>query len=168
MKRQQFLKQSAILGTSLFLSPQLFSQENPKVLFTEDEIYEFVAAAHASLEKTQKIVEEKPLIINATNQFVKGDFETAIGGASHMGRKDIVLMLVERGARLDPFNLTCLGQVEMVKQLIGLYPQYLKAYGPHGFTLLHHAKVVKLNDFASWIIDQGLEIERYPDIFEAP
>ena len=59
--------------------------------------------------KTKKIVYAKRLLLNFANQFKKGDFETAVGGASHMGRKDIADMLVGRFARLDIFNLTFLG-----------------------------------------------------------
>ena len=63
-------------------------------------------AAHNDFDATKKIIEKKPLLLNCTNQFKKGDFETALGGASHMGRKDIADLLVGLGARMDIFNMT--------------------------------------------------------------
>lgn len=134
-------------------------------LISLDEIKEFVFAAHKDFDKTKNMVETNPLILNATNQGKKGDFETAIGGASHMGRADIAELLVAKGARMDIFNLTFLGFTEQVKKMIKQYPQYLSAPGPHGFTLLHHANVGKQEAFASWLVEQGLEETRFDDIF---
>jgi hypothetical protein len=33
-----------------------------------------------------------------------------------------------------------MGNLELVKNVLGLQPQLLNSKGPHGFTLLHHAK----------------------------
>jgi len=63
----------------------------------------------------------------------------------------------EIGARTDLFNLTFLGFSDFVKELVTRSPQYLRSYGPHGFTLLHHAKVGKHVDLASWLQGRGLE-----------
>ena len=78
------------------------------------------------------------------NEFVwdwgNGDFETAMGAAGHMGLKDTALYLLDKGARADIFVLTMLGKTDLVKGMLDLYPNLLESYGPHGFTLLHHAK----------------------------
>jgi ankyrin repeat protein len=96
----------------------------------------------------------------------KGDFETALGGASHMGLKDIADLLVSHGARMDIFNFTFLGFTDFVKELLDKQPQLLNSYGPHGFTLLHHAKVGGHTVFASWLKEQGLIKEIFDDIFD--
>ena len=166
MRRKKFIQQSLLLSGATFLTPASYCAKATAEIISLEAIEEFVFAAHNDLDKTQKIVDTNPLILNCTNQFKKGDFETAIGGASHMGRKDIADMLVERGARLDIFNLTFLGYTELVKQLIEVAPHYLKAPGPHGFNLLHHAKVGKHEDFARWLEDQGLEETHFKGIFE--
>nr|MCU0421112.1 hypothetical protein [Cyclobacteriaceae bacterium] len=44
-------------------------------------------------------------------------------------------------ARVNLFVLTMLGKTELVKPVLEAYPKLLTALGPHGFTLLHHAKV---------------------------
>jgi len=164
MDRKKFLINSTLAGGSLFMLSS-FKGEPQTSVFTIEEIYEFVAAAHSNLEKTKKIVDAKPLILNATSQVVQGDFETALGGASHMGRRDIADLLILRGARMDIFSLTFLGYTDFVRKQITTYPHLLNSYGPHGFTLLHHAKVGKHKELANWFINQGLIIERNKDVF---
>lgn len=165
MKRINFIK-TCIASTGLLLMPKpSFSKPVNDEVISLEEIKDFVFAAHKDLEKTKMMVEQNPLILNCTNQFKKGDFETALGGASHMGRKDIAEMLVARGARMDIFNLTFLGYTDLAKTIITHNPQYLKAPGPHGFTLLHHANVGKHQAFADWLMEQGLEETRFKDAF---
>ncbi len=167
MNRKKFLQQSILTaGASVLGAATLRAATIENEIFTPEEITAFVFAAHNDFDATKKIVDAKPLILNCANQIARGDFETAVGGAAHMGRKDIADLLVERGARLDIFSLTFLGHVDFVKQMIELTPQYLKAPGPHGFTLLHHAKVGKHDEFAAWLQDKGLEEEWFRDVFK--
>ena len=44
------------------------------------------------------------MLINSVMDWGAGDWETGLGGASHMGRHDIVQFLLEKGARLDVTN----------------------------------------------------------------
>ena len=103
-------------------------------------VEEFVRVAHSDLDKVKAMLEETPHLLNAAWDWKKGDFETAIGAAGHMGLKDTANYLIEKGSRFDIFVLTMLGKTEIVKPLLELYPHLLHAIGPHGFTLLHHAK----------------------------
>ena len=158
MNRKSFIKKSFIVsGVSLVAPTAMLAQKDEQEKVFEPElIREFVFAAHKNLEDTKKLIEKYPLLLNCTNQGKKGDFETAVGGASHMGRRDIADLLVRKGARLDIFNYAFLGYDDFVKKLITDYPQFLKAPGPHGFTLLHHAKVGNRNTLAEWLQSQGL------------
>ena len=165
MKRKEFLRKSALTGGSLLMGSR-FNYSNSSSLFDADEIDEFVGAAHNSLDETRKIIDAKPLILNCASQLAKGDFETAVGGASHMGRKDIADLLVSRGARLDIFNFTFLGFTDFSKELINKHPELLNSYGPHGFTLLHHANVGGHTDFGNWLKEKGLIKEIFNDLFE--
>lgn len=165
MNRKEFIRNGAFAGGSLFLLSGFASKGN-STLFSPEEIDEFVGAAHSDLKETKRIIEAKPLILNCTSQIAKGDFETAIGGASHMGRKDITDLLVSLGPRMDIFNFTFLGFTDFVKELILKYPHLLHSYGPHGFTLLHHAKVGGHTAFAEWLQEQGLGKDIFEDIFE--
>jgi hypothetical protein len=43
------------------------------------------------------MLESEPRLLRATWDWGGGDFETALGGAAHMGRRDIAAWLLERG-----------------------------------------------------------------------
>src|SRR4051794_15792629 len=51
-------------------------------------VKEFVGAGHANLPRVREMLAAYPTIINGTWDWGGGDFETALGGASHMGRPD--------------------------------------------------------------------------------
>ena len=167
MNRKQFLQAGLFAGGAALLGAGRVAAQSSGDPFSADQITEFVFAAHSDLEKTTKIADETPLILNCANQLAKGDFETALGGASHMGRRDIADALVARGARMDLFNLAFLGFDTFVEEMVTRSPQYLRAYGPHGFTLLHHAKVGKREKLASWLQKKGLT-EDHIKVFSAP
>lgn len=102
---------------------------------------DFVIYAHSDLDMVRKLLEKEPGLINATIDWGAGDWEDALGGASHMGRRDIVLYLLSRGARINIFTATMLGLLATVKEMLTLEPSLIDAKGPHGFTLHFHAQV---------------------------
>lgn len=102
---------------------------------------DFVIFAHSDLDMTKKLLEREPGLINAAMDWGGGDWETALGGASHMGRQDIVKFLLSQGARIDIFCAAMMGQLEAVKAFLALEPALIDAKGPHGFTLHFHAQV---------------------------
>jgi hypothetical protein len=104
-------------------------------------VADFVIFAHSDLAMAKKLLAREPGLINAAMDWGGGDFETALGGASHMGRRDIVSFLLERGARIDLFCAAMLGQLAAVKAFLALEPKLIDAKGPHGFTLHFHAQV---------------------------
>src|SRR5437773_7804936 len=66
-------------------------------------VQEFVVAGHGNMDRVQALLKEEPALINATWDWGGGDWETALGGAAHTGRRQIALYLLEKGARLDVF-----------------------------------------------------------------
>ena len=102
---------------------------------------DFIIFAHSDLEMTKKLLEREPGLINASIDWGAGDWETALGGSPHMGRKDIVEFLLSKGARIDLFCATMLGQLDAVKAFLALEPALIDARGPHGFGLHFHAQV---------------------------
>lgn len=103
-------------------------------------VKEFVGVAHSNFDCTKEILEAHPLILHAAWDWGDGDFETAIGAAGHVGNRQIAEYLLEKGARADIFVLTMLGETALVKSLLDRFPKLLHSLGPHGYTLLHHAK----------------------------
>ena len=104
-------------------------------------VQDFVIYAHSELDMVKKLLEKEPALLNATMDWGGGDWETGLGGASHMGRRDIVEFLLEQGARIDIFCAAMMGQLDAVKSFLTLQPKLIDAKGPHGFTLHFHAQV---------------------------
>lgn len=104
-------------------------------------VQEFVGVAHANLERTRQLLAQEPALINAAWDWGGGDFETALGAASHMGRQDIATFLLENGARLDLFAAAMLGRLEIVKAALEAFPEAVRTPGPHGIPLIAHAEM---------------------------
>jgi hypothetical protein len=103
-------------------------------------VQDFVIYAHDNLAMVEKLLAKEPALLNAAMDWGAGDWETALGGASHMGRRDIAMLLIEKGARVDLFAATMLGLLDAVKTMLTLQPKLIDAKGPHGFSLHMHAQ----------------------------
>ena len=138
--RRQFIR-SAAASTLVFpfLSLQGQSQKKPDALKPEL-VKDFVIKGHHDLEGAKKLLEETPGLLNASWDWGGGDFETAIGGAGHMGRTDIAEYLISKGARMDIFVATMLGKLDIVKGIADAYPDALNSKGPHTLSLVFHAE----------------------------
>jgi hypothetical protein len=106
-------------------------------------VQDFVIFAHYDLDMVKKLLEKDPAVLNSTVDWGGGDWESALGGASHMGRRDIAEFLLEKGARIDIFAAAMLGNLDAVKGLLAAHPSLIDAKGPHGIPLLAHAKAGK-------------------------
>lgn len=104
-------------------------------------VQDFVIYAHSELDMVKRLLEKEPALLNAAMDWGAGDWETGLGGASHMGRRDIALFLLDKGARIDLFCAAMLGQLDAVKAFLTLQPKLIDAKGPHGFSLHFHAQV---------------------------
>jgi len=105
-----------------------------------DLVRDTVGASHANLERVRSLVDAHPALANATWDWGFGDWETALGAASHTGQREIAEYLISRGARPDLFTAAMLGQLETVRGLIAGCPGVQKTRGPHGISLLAHAE----------------------------
>lgn len=103
-------------------------------------VKEFVGAGHNDLDKVKAMVEKQPGLLRAAWDWGGGDFETALGGAAHMGNRPIAEYLIGKGAPMDLFAAAMLGRLDVVKATIDAFPQSLTTRGPHGITLLVHAR----------------------------
>jgi hypothetical protein len=113
--------------------------ERPPAL-DPDVVREFVIAGHGDLEAVRTALDEEPGLVNACWDWGGGDWETALGGASHMGEREIALFLLERGARIDIFAAAMLGYGDVVRALLDARPDLRNANGPHGIPLVVHAE----------------------------
>jgi hypothetical protein len=103
------------------------------------DVQEFVGNAHGDLGAVQAALEADPTLANAAWDWGGGDWETALGAASHMGRRDIAKLLIASGARLDVFAAAMLGDAEIVGAVLAAHPAARDTKGPHGIPLREHA-----------------------------
>ena len=115
-----------------------FPEHHPP--FDRARVKRFVIAGHVNLEAVKTMLAEEPRLINGAIDWGNGDFETALGGASHMGRRDIAEYLLEHNARMDVFAPTMLGKIDIVKAAVAAFPNIVRVPGPHGIPLIIHAQ----------------------------
>ncbi|MEP7142685.1 MAG: hypothetical protein ABI707_07435 [Ferruginibacter sp.] len=122
-------------------------------------VKEFVIAGHKDLPRVQTMIVENPNLVHCKYDWGNGDFEEAIEGAGHMGNREIAQFLIDAGSRVTLFVLTMLGKTELVKPVLETYPKLVFANGPHGFTLLHHAKQggKEAADLYDYLQEKGLK-----------
>ncbi len=57
-----------------------------------------------------------------------------------MGRREIALFLLEKGARMDIFAAAMLGKLDIVKAACAAFPGLQNVPGPHKIPLVAHAR----------------------------
>lgn len=113
--------------------------ERPPALDSEA-VNEFVAKAHGDLDYVRSALATEPRLLNAAWDRGGGDWETALGAAGHMGRRDIAEFLLGEGARIDVYVAAMLGDVATVRAILDAHPEARDAPGPHGIPLRAHAE----------------------------
>jgi hypothetical protein len=112
----------------------LFPTQSPEL------VREMVTVAHFDLNRVKELVDARPSLARASWDWGFGDWEDALGAASHMGNRPIADYLISKGARPTLFSAAMLGQLEVVKAFIAAQPGAQRIRGPHSISLLAHAK----------------------------
>ena len=105
-----------------------------------DLVREMVTVAHGNVKRVKELVDRQPTLAGAAWDWGFGDWENALGAASHVGSREIAEYLVAHGARPTIFSAAMLGQLDVVKAFVAAAPGVQRIHGPHGITLLAHAK----------------------------
>ncbi len=101
---------------------------------------EVVGKSHTDLARVRELVERQPTLARAAVDWGFGDWETALGAASHTGRREIAELLIASGAQPTMFSAAMLGQLDVVKAFIAASPGIQRTPGPHSITLMAHAR----------------------------
>ena len=115
--------------------PDVFPQQQAGM------VREVVAVSHGNFKRVRELVEARSALAKAVWDWGFGDWESALGAASHTGNRDIALYLIEQGARPTLFSATMLGQLKVVQAFIDASPGIQRTAGPHGISLLSHAEL---------------------------
>lgn len=114
--------------------PAEFPSQDPAL------VREVVGVSHGNLERVRELVTAQPELAKAAWDWGFGDWESALGAASHVGNREIAELLIEHGARPDLFTAAMLGQLDAVRAAVAARPGIQRQHGPHGITLLAHAR----------------------------
>jgi hypothetical protein len=101
---------------------------------------EMVGASHTKFDRVRELVGEHPSLAKAAWDWGFGDWETALGAASHVGNREIAEFLLSKGATPTLFSAAMLGQLDVVKALVASQPGVQRTKGPHSIPLLAHAR----------------------------
>ena len=106
-----------------------------------DLIKTVVTVAHFDLMQLKAIVESRPHLVKASWDWGFGDWETPLGAACHMGRRDIAEYLIARGVPPTLFSSILFGDLAIVQQTLESNPGLATVAGPHSISLLAHARM---------------------------
>ncbi len=101
---------------------------------------EIVGVSHRDIKRVRELVELRPALARAAHDWGFGDWETALGAASHTGQREIAEFLIASGAQPTMFSAAMLGQLDVVKAFVAASPGIQRTPGPHGIPLLAHAR----------------------------
>lgn len=157
MNRRHFISKTltsaAVLGTGALVSNSQTSPANasdkakpPEVVRLRgpqnlEQVFAFVRAGHNHLARVKEMVAQDRNFVIASWDWGGGDWETALGGASHSGNREIARYLLSQGARIDSFCAAMLGERDVMLALLKANPLIATTKGPHGYTLLYHVAI---------------------------
>jgi len=147
MQRRRF----AMLGLSSLSGATLFGQVPSQTLASDTTLSAFplhppelareiVTVAHFNMKRVRELVDARPALARAAVDWGFGDWEDALGAASHMGNREIAEYLLSKGARPSIFSAAMLGQMDVVKAFVAAQPGVQRTAGPHSISLLSHAQ----------------------------
>jgi hypothetical protein len=105
-----------------------------------DVVKEIVTVSHGNIARVKELVSARPALARASWDWGYGDWETCIDAASHVGNRPIAEYLIANGARPTIYTAAMMGQLALVKGWIEAVPGVQRNRGPHGITLLAHAR----------------------------
>jgi len=111
-----------------------FPRQDPEV------VQRVVGASHGDIDTVRELVTKRPALAKAEWDWGYGDWESALGAASHTGRREIAEILLAHGARPTLFSAAMLGQLGVVRAFVETSPGIQATPGPHGIPLLAHAR----------------------------
>ena len=102
-------------------------------------IAEVVGKSHFDLDRVKNLSTNAPELSRSVWEWRFGDFESAIGAASHVGRRDISIVSYEQKAHGPRFHFAMLGHFQVIKAMVESSEGIQEVTGPHGISLLDHA-----------------------------
>jgi hypothetical protein len=131
----------------------------------QDLVKEMVTVAHGQVARVKELVSRHQTLAKAAYDWGFGDWESALGAASHVGNREIAEFLLANGARPSIFSAAMLGQLDVVKSFVAAWPGVQRIKGPHSITLLRHAMAggAQAKPVLDYLAQLGGADERLPE-----
>jgi len=142
MKRSEFLQKSLVSGSALLIPSFVVNAQDTEkpAPISVDIVKEFVGVSHGKFDRVKEMLENNKQLLHVSYDWGGGDFESGIEAAGHVGNTEIAAYLLGKGARYNIYLACMLGHLDTVKNVLTFNPSLINSKGPHGFTMLHHAK----------------------------
>jgi len=120
-----------------------------------DTTHAFIEAVkEGNLPLVTEMVARDPALVNAR---VEGGPSAALL-ATYYGHRDIADALIERGAQLDIFEASAMGQFRRVEALVEADPSVVNTYAPDGFFPLALAAFFGHEAIANYLLAKGADV----------
>jgi len=142
-RREVFVCAAALAGSSTLLDGRAPNPPDVSPAFPSHDpslAREMVGVSHGNAARVRELLDQHPALAKAAWDWGYGDWETALGAASHMGSREIAELLLAHGAGPTIFSAAMLGELDNVKASVAARPSVTRTRGPHGITLMAHAK----------------------------
>ncbi len=124
-------------------------------ILTEDQIRDFIVAAHGNLPRIREMLVEHPGLLNVRYNGAENDSETAVQAAAQAGSIPVVEYLLAKGAPLEICTAAMLGRRQVVEKMLDDDPSLINAKGAHGIPLMPHAALSGNLDLAKMLYARG-------------
>ena len=137
--------------------PDSFPSHDPSL------VREMVGVSHGNVARVRELLGAHPALARAGWDWGYGDWETALGAASHVGNREIAGLLIKAGAPVTIFSAAMLDQLDVVQAFVKASPGIERVKGPHGIPLLAHAEAGKAALVLGYLRELGGADARYRD-----
>lgn len=117
---------------------------------------EFVGASHARIDRVREMLAEDAGLAKAAWDWGFGDWETAIGAASHTGQIEIIELLIAHGARPTVFTLATLDAIDAFRLVYEKIENVSDLEGPHSISLHSHARAGRAERVLEYLESKGI------------
>jgi ankyrin repeat protein len=112
------------------------------------------AVTGGDVNRVHQLLDQAPGLVSARSE----SGVSAVLLAVYYGKPDVARTLVSRGARLDVFDASALGDLERVQSLVEADPGLANAYAPDGFQPLGLASFFGHKRVVKFLLAQGAEV----------
>jgi len=126
-----------------------------------DLVKDWIGKAHQrKIEPMTELLKREPGLLQSSWDWGSGDWESAMQAAAHTGSRDMALFLIDRGARVDLFATTMLGELTLLKTSIETFSGAIDVRGAHGIPLLSHAVAgeAPARKVLDYLITRGVDV----------